>query len=123
MQTLNDKTLSTKVVAILMLIILATILVTSMLVMAQTAFAAGDVVGDVGDKVARGIGSVTETIKKIVNPLAITAAVICGIFLIVGSDPTSLRRVKSWLIAIIGGLLLVNLADPLVKWANNLAVG
>ena len=122
MQTLNDKTLSTKTIAIILLIVIATMLVVSMCMTVQPVLAAGgDKVSDIGEEVADGITSITSTIKKIVNPIAITAAVCCGIFLIVGSDPASLRRVKTWLISIIGGLLLVNLASPLVEWASNIA--
>lgn len=114
MQTLNDKTLSTKTIAIIMLIVIATMLVVSICMMSQVVLA------DVGDEVAKGIKDITATIKKVVNPIAITAAVCCGIFLVVGSDPASLRRVKAWLISIIGGLLLVNLAEPLVEWASSI---
>lgn len=115
MQTLNDRPFSSKTVFAVMAIAIISVLAISMFVMAPTAFA------DVGDQVKAGIEDITKTIKKVVNPIAITAAVICGIFLIVGSDPASLKKVKTWLISIIGGLLLVNLAGPLVNWASNLA--
>lgn len=115
MQTLNDKMLSRRTLAIIMLVVIATILVVSLLIMAQPALA------DVGDDVAGGISDITKTIRKIVNPIAITATVICGIYMLVGSDPASLKKVKTWLISIIAGLLLVNLAQPLIDWAASIA--
>lgn len=121
MQTLNDKTLSTKTIAIIMLIVIATMLVVSMCMTVQPVLAAdGDKVSDIGTKVGESINGITETIKDIVNPIATVAVVCCAIFLLVGSDPTSLRRVKTWMISIIGGLLLVNLSKPLVEWASNI---
>lgn len=123
MQTLNDKTLSTKTIAIIMLIVIATMLVVSICMMVQPVLAEGKGTGstDIGTEVAEGITDITETIKDIVNPIATVAVVCCAIFLLVGSDPASLRKVKTWMISIIGGLLLVNLSDNLVKWASNIA--
>lgn len=121
MQTLNDKRLSTKTIAIIMLIVIATMLVVSMCMTVQPVLAAdGDKVSNIGTKVGKSIEDITETIKDIVNPIATVAVVCCAIFLLVGSDPTSLRRVKTWMISIIGGLLLVNLSKPLVEWASNI---
>ena len=121
MQTLNDKRLSTKTIAIIMLIVIATMLVVSMCMTVQPVLAAdGDKVSNIGTKVGKSIEDITETIKDIVNPIATIAVVCCAIFLLVGSDPTSLRRVKTWMISIIGGLLLVNLSKPLVEWASNI---
>lgn len=114
MQTLNEKPLSKRMIAVVLLMAIATVLALSLFVMVQPVFA------DIGDEVASGISDITATVKKVVNPIAITAAVICGIFLILGSDPASLKKVKTWLIAIVGGLLLVNLAQPLVEWASEL---
>lgn len=126
MQTLNDKTLSTKTIAIIMLIVIATMLVVSMCMMVQPVLAEnaqkdGGEVSTIGRQVGEGIDAITKTIKDIVNPIATVAVVCCAIFLLVGSDPASLRKVKTWMISIIGGLLLVNLADNLVKWASNIA--
>ena len=121
MQTLNDKRLSTKTIAIIMLIVIATMLVVSMCMTVQPVLAAdGDKVSNIGTKVGKSIEDITETIKDIVNPIATVAVVCCAIFLLVGSDPTSLRRVKTWMISIIGVLLLVNLSKPLVEWASNI---
>lgn len=126
MQTLNDKPFSSRTVFAVMAIVIISVLVISMFVMAPTVLAEDPknltgTAGEVGKNVAKGITDITATIKAIVNPIAAAAAVICGIFLLVGSDPASLKKVKTWLISIAGGLILINVADKLVTWASGLA--
>ena len=87
--------------------------------MTETAYA--DSV-DIADDITDGITSVTNTLKKIVNPIAITSLVLMGIYLAVNSDAQSLKKVKIWLISILIGLLLVNLSDRIVIWASEIGV-
>lgn len=119
MQTLNEKPLSKRMIAVVLLMAIATVLALSLFVMVQPVFA-DETSDNIVTEVKSGITTISDAIKAIVNPIAITAAVICGIFLIVGSDPATLKKVKTWLISIIAGLLLVNLSGVLVQWASNI---
>jgi len=75
---------------------------------------------DVGDDIASGITSAITTLKKIINPVATIAVIGCGIYCIMGSDPTNIKKAKTWGIAIFVGLILVNVAAPIVEWASSI---
>lgn len=97
--------------------ILAVILIVSCLMLLSTTncFAA-----DVGDQVEAGIKTAILMIRKIVSPIAIVSVMGCGIYCIFGSDPANIKKAKSWGIAIFIGLLIINLAEPIVTWASSI---
>lgn len=76
---------------------------------------------DVVSQVKGSFTDLASAVKSIANPIAIVAVIVCGIYMLAGSDPTTLRKVKSWLLAIVIGLVMINLAGPLVQWAESLA--
>lgn len=69
---------------------------------------------DVGDDIAGGIKNITNVILRIVNPIAVLAVVIIGIYCIMAENEQAKSKAKSWLIWIVIGLILINLAQPLV---------
>ena len=73
---------------------------------------------DIGDDVAGGIDTALVTIKKIINPVATVAVMGCAIYLVLGSDPSNMKKAKSWGLSILVGLVLVNLAPKIVEWAS-----
>lgn len=76
------------------------------------------VFADVGDDINAGITEALTTVKKIVNPIATVAVIGCGLYLLMGSDPQSLKKAKTWGLSIFAGLLIINLADRIVTWAS-----
>lgn len=53
-------------------------------------------------------------VKIIVTPVASLCAIICGVKLLMASDPQSVRSAKTWLITIIVALAVVYLAPTLI---------
>lgn len=90
--------------------------VTLVLMSTVVAFAAGDV----GDQIASGINDAIKTVRKIINPIATIAVIGCGIYCIMGSDPQNIKKAKTWGIAIFVGLILINIAGPIVDWASSI---
>lgn len=72
-------------------------------------------VNNIGQDIGDGIKDITGIITSIANPLGILAIVIMGIMLVMASDPSSIKKIKSWLIALIIGLIAINLAEPIVN--------
>ena len=77
----------------------------------------------VGDQIAGGIKSIQTELLKIVNPIAIIAVIGCGLYLLLGSDPQYIKKAKSWGIAILVGLVIINVADDIVGWAASIGDG
>ena len=71
-------------------------------------------------QINNAILQVIATIRAIANPIAILAVVIVGIYLIVGHDDQTIRVVKRWAISIAVGLILINLAEPIVNWLQTI---
>ena len=71
-------------------------------------------------QINNAILQVISTIRSIANPIAILAVIIMGIYLIVGHDDQTLRTVKKWAISIVIGLILINLAEPIVNWLQTI---
>ncbi|MCR5096989.1 MAG: TrbC/VirB2 family protein [Erysipelotrichaceae bacterium] len=71
-------------------------------------------------QINNAILQVIATIRSIANPIAILAVVIMGIYLIVGHDDQTIRVVKRWAISIAVGLILINLAEPIVNWLQTI---
>ena len=76
---------------------------------------------DIAGKISNGIFGIIDIVKNIANPIAITGVVICGLLMIFGSNQQTIAKVKGWLIAILVGLLMINLAEPIVTWMQGLA--
>ena len=72
------------------------------------------VFADVGDDISKGIKDITKIIIKIADPIAILAVVIIGIYCIMGENETTKSKAKSWLIWIVIGLILINVAPVLI---------
>lgn len=77
---------------------------------------------DIGDNVSSALTQATNTIIKVVNPIAIFCVIGCGLYCIMGSDPGNIRKAKSWGIAIFVGLILVNAAGPIVDWVQSIQI-
>lgn len=69
---------------------------------------------DVVDKTRTVLENIMTKVKGIATPVAVLAAIFCGVKLLVASDPQSVKSAKSWLLTIVIGLLVIYLADPLV---------
>lgn len=70
---------------------------------------------DVVTKTTNVINSIIEKVKAIATPVAVLAAIFCGIKLLIASDPGSVKSAKTWLLTIVIGLLVIYLASPLVN--------
>lgn len=86
-----------------------------------TAYAAD--ISDIGATVSSGIRSIIATVRSVINPIAILATIGCGLYFILGDDQANVKKAKSWGIGILAGLLLINVAEPLVDWASRLGGG
>ena len=79
---------------------------------------------DVTQQIEGGIWTLINVIKNIANPLAVLAVVIIGIYLVwagsQGSNSKSVTAARAWLICIIIGLVLINLAKPIVDWLQTI---
>ena len=76
---------------------------------------------DISDKISSGVMGIVKIVRNIANPIAIAGVVICGLYMLFGSNTQTQSKVKSWLIAILIGLLMINLAEPIVTWMQGLA--
>lgn len=119
METLNQKKISVSTAVALSLVVMAAIFCISFFMLPNEVLAAGTA-ADISSKITAGITSFTAELKKIVNPIGVVSVVICGIYMLTGSDPQTLKKVKSWAFSILIGLVIVNLAEPLVNWASSL---
>lgn len=72
---------------------------------------------DIAGTIKTGFDTVYEQIQNIANPIATFAVAVCGVYLIFGSDPSYIKKAKSWGIAIFFGILVINFAPSLVSWA------
>ena len=74
-----------------------------------------------GEQISSKIMELFTLIKTIANPIGIVAVALCGLYLLFGSDPTTIRKVKTWGISIFIGLLVINMAQSIVQWIQGLA--
>lgn len=72
---------------------------------------------DVAGTIKTGFDTVYNQIQSIANPVATFAVAVCGVYLLLGSDPGYIKKAKSWGIAIFFGILVINFAPKLVTWA------
>ena len=76
---------------------------------------------DISTKISDGIMGIVKIVRNIANPVAIAGVVICGLYMQFGPNTQTQSKVKSWLIAILIGLMMINLAEPIVSWMQGLA--
>lgn len=72
---------------------------------------------DIGAQITDGIWQVFDIAKSIANPLLVIGIAICAIYLMVlGGDRDTIKKVKTMLICMIVGAILLNIAKPLATW-------
>lgn len=76
---------------------------------------------DIGDKVGNKFYDVIDQIKAFATPAAICALSICAIYLLFGSDPSWIKKAKSWAISIFIGLLILYLAPDIITAITEIA--
>jgi len=75
---------------------------------------------DISTKISEGVMGIVNIVRNIANPIAIAGVVICGLYMLSGSNTQTQAKVKTWLIAILIGLIMINLAEPIVSWMQGL---
>ena len=83
-------------------------------------FLAEEGAGDIGGQITAAFKDVYNIVKSIANPIAVVAIAVMGIYLLIGSDPQTIKKVKTWAISIIIGMILVNAAQTIADWASKL---
>ena len=76
--------------------------------------------GDIFDGITSAITTISTGLKSIVNPIATCCIIACGIYWLLGNDPQKIRAAKSWAFNILIGILVINLADKIILWAQTL---
>ena len=76
--------------------------------------------GNLGSEITSAFTQVYNLFKSVANPIAVVAIAIMGIYLLIGSDPQTIKKVKTWAISIIIGMILINAAQPIANWASGL---
>ena len=71
-------------------------------------------------QIINAIKTVIATVRSIANPIAILSLVLMGVYLLMGSDQQTLGRVKRWAISVAIGLILINMAEPIVNWLQSI---
>ena len=73
-------------------------------------------------QIASAINQVVDTVRKIANPIATLSLVIMGIYLAAfGEDQSTVSKVKRWFVTLAVGLILINLAGPIVTWLESIS--
>ena len=86
-----------------------------------TSTPAGDT--DISKTISSGFGTVYKLIKDIANPIIMISLACMGLYLLIGSDPKTIQKVKGWAISLICGAILINVADKIANWAAKLGTG
>lgn len=79
--------------------------------------------GDISSTISNGFETVYNLIKAIANPIIMISLACMGLYLLIGSDPKTIQKVKGWAISLICGAILINVADKIAKWASALGTG
>lgn len=72
------------------------------------------------EQINSALWEIIDLIKSIVNPIGILALVIVGIYCIMNHDSNTISKVKGWLLYIILGMLLINLAPQIISWLQTI---
>lgn len=75
---------------------------------------------DIASQVTDALKNLQSQLVTIANPVASIAIVICGLYLLFGSDPSTIKKVKSWALAIFFGMVLINGVGPIVEWLGSI---
>ena len=76
--------------------------------------------GDITNQITNGFNEIYALFKAIANPICVVALAAMGIYLLIGSDPQTIKKVKTWGISILVGMILINTADKIANWASKL---
>ena len=76
---------------------------------------------DLFSKVAELLTGLYSGMSVIINAVALVCIAICAVMWVTSSDPQGVRKAKTWLLSILGGLLLYNLAGLIINSINQLA--
>lgn len=76
---------------------------------------------DIGTNVGSKFTELYNQIKNFATPAATFAIAVCAIYLVFGSDPSWIKKAKSWGIAIFFGLVILYLAPAIVGWVTGIA--
>jgi len=72
-------------------------------------------------QVVGAINQVIATIRNIANPIAVLSLVCMGIYMASGGgNSQTVQKVKAWAISLAIGLVLINLAEPIVNWLQTI---
>jgi type IV secretory pathway VirB2 component (pilin) len=74
----------------------------------------------VDQQISGAIKTVIATVRNIANPIAVLSPVLMGVYLLLGSDQQTLSKVKRWAISVIIGIVLINMAEPIVNWLQTI---
>ena len=72
------------------------------------------------EKLASLITGIYTGISPVINAVALLCIGICAVVWVTSSDSMGVRKAKTWLLSILGGLLLYNLAGILITTVNQL---
>ena len=75
---------------------------------------------NIASDIEKGILGLQDTIISIANPIAVFSVVCIGVYMLFGSNPQTIQKCKSWAFSILFGLLLINLAKPIIDWVSAL---
>ena len=72
------------------------------------------------EQINSALWEIIDLIKSVVNPIGVHAIIIVGVYCIMNHDSNSIRQVKGWLLCIVLGMLLINLAPQIVTWLQSI---
>ncbi len=59
---------------------------------------------------------IIATVRSIANPIAVLSLVVMGVYLQLNTGMEATRVVRRWAFSIAIGLILINMAEPIVNW-------
>lgn len=77
--------------------------------------------GTIGDQISNGILTAKDEIVKVANPIGVISLILMGLYLLWGQgDPQSTKKAKTWALCILVALVIINLAQPIIDWAQTI---
>lgn len=72
-------------------------------------------------QISAAITQVINTVKNIANPIATLSLIAMGLYLAAfGENQNTIDKVKRWFVTLAVGMILINLAEPIVKWLESI---
>lgn len=71
-------------------------------------------------QISSAIKTIIATVRNIANPIAVLSLVLMGVYLLLGSDQQTLSKIKRWAISVVIGIVLINMAEPIVDWLQTI---